>query len=62
MKPLHLAAFDGRAAVAEQLLAAGANKEAKDRVRGHGECFGALVLYLHSHRLFLANYLEIDIH
>ena len=34
--PLHLAASEGHAAVLEQLLAAGANKEAKNKVRGDG--------------------------
>ena len=34
--PLHWAAEDGRAAVVEQLLAAGVAKDAKDRVRGIG--------------------------
>ena len=34
--PLHCAANDGHAAVVEQLLAAGAEKEAKDWVRGEG--------------------------
>ena len=32
--PLHLAAREGHAAKVEQLLAAGANTEAKDKVRG----------------------------
>ena len=34
--PLHMAAFFGHAAVVEQLLAAGAEKEAQDEVRGGG--------------------------
>ena len=34
--PLHLAAHRGRVAVVEQLLAAGADVEAKDTVRGQG--------------------------
>ena len=36
--PLHYAALEGHAAVAGQLLAAKADVEAKDRVRGQGGC------------------------
>jgi len=38
--PLHLAAEKGHAAVAGALLAAKADKEAKDEVRGVGEYWG----------------------
>ena len=34
--PLHRAAYSGHAAVVEQLLAVGADVEAKDEVRGEG--------------------------
>ena len=38
MTPLHLAAYYGHAAVAGQLLAAKADVEAKNKVRGLGGC------------------------
>jgi len=44
--PLHRAAEFGHAAVVEKLLAAGADKEAKDAVRGHCRVVGVLLVCL----------------
>jgi len=60
--PLHRAAEEGHAAVVEKLLAAGANREAKDEVRGHCKVVGVfLVVQSRAHPLITRwSSLEVD--